>query len=242
MELAHRSGYKAVSFWSWTDKNIEAIRQTSKKLRLQIACFSGNREYTLIHPKDRAGVLQEVLKSLKLARRLNCPALNLLSDRLLPDGRAAPLPSPLSSKKKMETLVDSLDFLAREASRFKISLLLEPLNTKVDHPGCFLNSFRKTLDAVRKVDHAQVRILYDIYHMSVMGENVLSQIRRHLRWIGRLDVADAPGRHEPGTGAIDYPSIAQLLRKLKYRGGVGMEFFPSQAPLLAARHVLQLFV
>ncbi len=240
MELAKAVGYRAVSFWSWKDKDLPAIHLASRKLGLRIACFSGNRRFTLIHPGHRTQLIQEVTQALKVARQLQCPSLCLLSDRLLKDGRAAPIPAKLSRKQKRESLVEGLRQLSKVASAFRSTLLLEPLNTRVDHPGCFLNSFAMALEAVQQVGQPNLKILYDIYHMSVMGEDVVAHLRKHLRWIGGVDVADAPGRHEPGTGRIDYAAVFRTLRRLKYRGVIGMEFFPSSDHVSAAARGLAL--
>ena len=240
MELAKAVGYRAVSFWSWKDKDLPAIRRASRKLGLRIACFSGNRRFTLIHPGHRTRLMQEVTQALKIARQLECPSLCLLSDKLLEDGRAAPLPAKLSRREKKESLVEGLRQLSKIASTFQTTLLLEPLNTRVDHPGCFLNSFAMALEAVQQVGQPNLKILYDIYHMSVMGEDVVAHLRKHLRWIGGVDVADAPGRHEPGTGRIDYAAVFKVLRRLKYRGVIGMEFFPSSDHVSAAARGLAL--
>jgi hydroxypyruvate isomerase len=94
---------------------------------------------------------------------------------------------------------------------------------------------------VRRVDSPSLRLLYDIYHMSMMGEDVLKAIETNLEWIGYLHVADLPGRHQPGTGKIDYRAVNALLSRVKYQGFIGMEFSPLGPDEQAARTPLEVF-
>jgi hydroxypyruvate isomerase len=131
--------------------------------------------------------------------------------------------------------------LADHPGAESFTLLLEPLNTVLDHRGCFLDQSALGVEIVRRVDSPRVKLLYDIYHMSMMNEDVLTEIGRNLEWIGYFHVADMPRRHQPGTGKIDYPAVSALLRRASYEGFIGMEFSALGPDEPAARAPLAIF-
>ena len=106
------------------------------------------------------------------------------------------------------------------------SFAVETLNTKVDHAGYPLSQIEDTVRLVEAVDSPRIRILFDIYHAQVEEGNVIQGLRDHFELIGHIHVADVPGRHEPGTGEINYPKVASALKELGYEGVVGLEAFP----------------
>ncbi len=234
LKTAARLGYRAVEFWDWRDKDLPAIEDMALRRRLTIAAISGNRRHALIDPADRAGLVEEMIQVFGVARRLRCPNVMLLSDVLEADGSAAPTP-PLSIEEKTNSIVDGLRELASWAADAGVTLLLEPLNTRLDHRGCFLDSSALGCKIIQQVNHPNVRLLYDIYHMSMMGEDALAEIETNLPWIGYLHVADMPGRHEPGSGTIDYRALAAMLNRTGYTGFIGMEFSAQADDEAAAR-------
>ena len=121
---------------------------------------------------------------------------------------------------------EALNRAAPIAAEAGIGLLLEPLNTIVDHKGYFLDSTAEALEIIRRVGHPSVRLLYDIYHSTVMGENPTEVLRGSGDLVGHVHIADVPGRHEPGTGTIDWAKELTTLRLAGYEGWLGLEFWP----------------
>ena len=240
IKAASDCGYRGFEFWDWRDKPIEAVAQASRACGLTVAAMSGNRRHALIDPAARAGLVVEMREVLDVAARLSCHNLMMLSDVLTPDGNAAVI-STMTRDQKIESMVQGLRVLSRAAEAAGATLLLEPLNTRLDHRGCFLDSSGLALEIVREVESPQIKILYDIYHMHMMGEDVLREIERNFAWIGYIHLADSPGRHQPGTGEVDWPAVAQLLHGLGYQGFLGMEFAPLGPSLAAAKVPLELF-
>lgn len=240
IKAASDCGYRAFEFWDWRDKPIEGVAQASRDYGLSVAAMSGNRRHALIDPAARAGLLDEMHDVFEVAASLSCRNIMMLTDVLAPDGSSA---STLSATQdqKIESAIQALRALAKEAERRNVTLLLEPLNTRLDHRGCFLDSSELAVEIVSKVESPHVKILYDIYHLHMMGEDVVRQMEKHLRWIGYIHVADSPGRHQPGTGQIDWLAVAQLLHGLEYQGFLGMEFAPLGSSLAAAKVPLELF-
>ena len=240
MEAAARAGCRAVEFWDWKTKDQETLPRLARDLGLEISAFSGNRQWTLTNPADRAGLLDELRHAMDAARRWGCRHLMLLADRLLEDGSAAPLPPGLSEAGKLDSIAESLARAAEAARGSGVTLVLEPLNTKLDHPRYFLSSSVVGFELVRRVNAAEVRLLYDVYHLSMMGEDAAAALEAGFPWLGYVHAADMPGRHEPGSGTIDYSRVMATLRRLGYAGAIGLEFSPSGDSDAAVRSALAL--
>ena len=240
LAVASRLGYRAVEFWDWRDKDLPAVADAAAQHGLTIAAMSGNRRHGLIDPAAREGLFEEMEQVFDAAKQLNCRNIMMLSDVLNDDGSAAPSQA-LSAEEKTESVTENLRALAGRADAASVTLLLEPLNTALDHRGCFLNHSAPGVAIVRSVDSPRVKLLYDIYHMSMMNEDVLTEIDRNLELIGYFHVADLPGRHQPGTGKIDYQAVNALLRQAQYQGFIGMEFSALGPDEPAATAALEVF-
>jgi len=238
--IASRLGYRAIEFWDWRDKGLSALADAAARLGLTVAAMSGNRQYGLIDPDARAGLLEEMDQVFATAVQLNCRRIMMLSDVLNNDGSAAPTP-PFPAEEKIEIMTENLRALADRAEQASVTLLLEPLNTALDHRGCFLDNSALGVEIVRHVNSPHMKLLYDIYHMSMMGEDVPTAIEKNLEWIGYFHVADMPGRHQPGTGEIDYRAVNTLLRREQYEGFIGMEFSALGPDEQAAKAPLEIF-
>ncbi len=240
LSVASRLGYRAIEFWDWRDKNLSVLADTAARLGLTVAAMSGNRQHALIDPDARAELIEEMDQVFRAAAKLNCRSIMMLSDVLSDDGSAALTP-PRPAVEKIESITENLRALAGRAEAASVTLLLEPLNTALDHCGCFLNDSALGVEIVRRVNSPRVKLLYDIYHMSMMGEDVLTEIDKNLEWVGYFHVADLPGRHQPGTGKIDYQAVNTLLRRAKYEGFIGMEFSALGPDEQAAKAPLGIF-
>jgi hydroxypyruvate isomerase len=173
-----------------------------------IACLPGReREF-------RDGVL----RAIEYATTLGCPQVNC------PAGIAPPGVPP---DRLRGTLVANLAAAAELLSGAGLRLLLEPINNVRDIPGFFVANSSQALDIIREVGAANLFLQYDIYHMHVMREEIPDTITRNLSRIAHVQIADDPGRHEPGTGTIDFPSLFALFDRLGYPGWIGCEYRPS---------------
>ncbi len=124
------------------------------------------------------------------------------------------------------TLVRNLRYAAQRLKAAGIVLLIEPLNTR-DVPGFFLSRSAQALDVIRDVGVDNLFLQYDVYHMQVMEGDLAGTIARSAAHIAHIQIADSPGRHEPGTGEIDYAFLLPFLDRIGYAGWVGCEYLPA---------------
>jgi hydroxypyruvate isomerase len=138
---------------------------------------------------------------------------------------AGVIPPGLELRRARETYLFNVEYAASLCGPRGIRLLIEPINT-IDVPGYFLSRTEQALDIIAACGSASVFLQSDIYHMHMMGEDVPAMLRRALPHIGHVQLADAPGRNEPGTGVIDYAGAFALLDELDYQGWIGCEYVP----------------
>lgn len=135
----------------------------------------------------------------------------------------------LSWSQMRSTIEKALGDAAALAERHHFTLLLEPLNTHVDHEGYCLTSSDMGADIVRAVNSPALKLLFDVYHMQIMEGNVIAHIRRNMDVIGHFHSAGVPGRGEPYQGELNYPGILQAIEEAGYDGSFGLEYFPALA-------------
>ena len=161
----------------------------------------------------RAGVAQAI----DYAKALGCQRLNCLAGIAPPD---------MAPDQLRGVFVANLRFAAQAMKEAGIRLLIEPINT-LDIPGFFLNGTEQAAEILRDVGSENLFIQYDIYHMQIMEGDLTRTIQRHLPRIAHLQLADNPGRPEPGSGEINYPFLFRHLDAIGYRGWIGCEYIPA---------------
>ena len=137
------------------------------------------------------------------------------------------IPSSVSDSEAQDTLIKNLSFAAEKLSNSGFQLLVEPINT-VDIPGYWLSRTDKAVEIINLVGHSNLKLQYDIYHMQIMEGNIINSIKNNLGIIGHMQLADNPGRHEPGTGELNYPKIFNEIDAMGYEGWIGCEYIPAE--------------
>ena len=166
---------------------------------------------------DRVGEFQDgVGKAIDYAKALDCTTINCL---------AGILPSDVTRRTGYTTLVSNLSFAATALKKENILLIVEPINS-YDIPGFFLNRSKEGIEVIDDVGSDNLKLQYDVYHMQRMEGELATNLTRLMPRIGHIQIADNPGRHEPGTGEINYPFILNLVDTLGYEGWVGCEYKP----------------
>jgi len=157
-------------------------------------------------------------QAVEYAVAIGCPRIHVMAGMRPPD-----LPVDIA----MDQFVSNLVYAAQLCAPLGITALIEPINTRVDVPGYLLHSTADALECLRRAAQPNLRLQYDVYHMQIMEGDLLRSLRRLLPHIGHIQIADNPGRHEPGTGEINYGFLLRELDVLGYDGWVGCEYSPS---------------
>lgn len=234
------AGFEYIEFWSWEDKNIEKIKKLCEKHDIKIASFSGDKTFSLIDRNEKETYIEFIKASIKTAKYLNCSNLVIHSNALGEGGVVVNDYRKVCDFDKFSTAYDILKALAPIAEETQINLVIEALNTSVDHDGNYLAYTSDSAKLVRMINSDCIKILYDIYHMQIMEGNIIDNICKYIDYIGYIHIADVPGRHEPGTGEINFINIFNTLRSLKYDGFIGFELFPVKKSSIVAAELLNL--
>ena len=212
----HDLGF-AVEIWSWHDKDLEALAATGAAFTSMTGYLHGD----LIDPATCDEVVRTAELSIKAAKTLGVSRLNVHTAELV-DGQAA-RPRHRTTGDMWLTAARTLARLGDLGAAAGVTFVVENLNTIVDHPGVPLARAKDTLGLVEGVGHPNVKMMLDLYHAQIGEGNLIALLRRCGEAIGEIQVADVPGRCEPGTGEIRYPAIAAALRDIGYTETVGME-------------------
>ena len=211
-----------VDLWGWEENAIDKIASDE---HITINSMPGWRGGSIVHPDGIERYFEGVQQNLEIAARLGCRNLAFATGEINSQGKIVHqiAEHPVT---RWITAYKSLCRLAELAERHDVIFSFEVLNTKVDHAGYPIHFVADALRLLREVDSPRIRLLLDVYHAQVEEGNVIELIREAADFLGYVHVADVPGRHEPGTGEIHYPRVAQTLRDVGYVGHVGMEAFP----------------
>jgi len=218
IRAAKAAGLKTVEFHLWRDKPLEDIRQTLDETGVELSSMVVEPRRSLVDPAQHGEFIEAVRDSLAAAQRVGSPALVVASGFARPDA---------TRTEQHACAVAVLKQAAALAGEAGIMLLLEPLNTRVEHPGMFLDSTVEGLDIIAEVGSPHLRLLYDMYHSTVMDEDPAVVLAGCIDLVGHIQIADVPGRHEPGSGTIDWARYIAVLRSLSYDGALGLEYKPT---------------
>jgi hydroxypyruvate isomerase len=225
-----------VEIWDWTVKDVDALVRTG-------ATFSSMTGYvrgSLADEDGAAELVRTAEQSIAVAERLGCPRLNLHGTGL--DDKGLPVvPAYEVTGAMWLTAARTLSRVAELGERAGVTFCLENLNTEVDHPGVPFARAADTLALVEAVGSPHLRMMLDLYHAQIGEGNLIALVERAGTLIGEVQVADVPGRCEPGTGEINYPAVARALARIGYTGTVGLEAWASGDSVVALdrfRHAL----
>jgi hydroxypyruvate isomerase len=214
-----------VEMWNWATKDVDALAGTGATFSSMTGYLTGS----LTDPAGADELLRTARLSLEVAERLDCPRLNIHGTGL--DDRGLPVnPAAVVTPAMWLTATRTLTRLAELGERAGRVFTLENLNTAVDHPGTPFANAADTMTLVQAVGSPHLRMNLDLYHAQIGEGNLIQLVERALPFLGEIQIADVPGRKEPGTGEIHYPAIAAALRRLDYRGVVALEGWASGEP------------
>jgi hydroxypyruvate isomerase len=225
----------AVEIWSWHDKDLQALAGTGARFSSMTGYLHGD----LIDRDGADEVVRTAALSVKAAETLGVPRLNLHTAELV-DGKAA-RPRHRATGDMWLSAARALERIGEIGAAAGVTFCVENLNTIVDHPGVPLARAKDTLALVEAVGHPNVKMMLDLYHAQIGEGNLVELVRRCGEAIGEVQVADVPGRCEPGTGEIFYPAIAEALRGIGFGGTIGLEAWASAAGPSGSEAALEAF-
>jgi hydroxypyruvate isomerase len=237
-EAAKNDGFEFVEFWSWTDKDLTAVKERASATGIKISGFNGDADYSLIDPSHKEKYLDFLKRSLDAARKIGASSVTIHSNALGEGGKVIDHYTALHDTVKKCSMFDTLLECARIAEQSGIAMNLEPLNIITDHAGNYLVHTSDAAEMTRLIGSPKLKILYDIYHMQLNEGNLCGTISAFIDQIGHIHVADVPGRHEPGTGEINYTHVFAHLEKMGYTGLIGYELFPKTTTADAVKAIM----
>ena len=239
-QAAKDDGFQFVEFWSWTDKDLDAVRDAAASAGIGIAGFNGDAELSMINPDQKEAYLAFLRRSVEAAKKGGARSVTIHSNGLGEGGAVIDPYENLSDSLKLCAMFDTLKACAEMAEESGVAMNLEPLNVTTDHVGNFLQTTRMAAEMTRLIGSPKLKVLYDAYHMQLNEGSLCDNIRAYGDQFGHIHVADAPGRHEPGTGEINYVNVLACLEEIGYGGLVGFELIPKTDTAEAVRAIMRL--
>jgi len=223
-ERAASAGFKGVEFTFPYAFQPEQLAEKLARYNLEQVLhnmppgnWDGGERGLAIFPDRTAEFKDSVKLAVRYARALKCPRLNCL---------AGVVPQNISEMTLRQTLIENLRYAAAALADQGIQLLIEPLNNR-DVPGFYLNTSAEALGLIEAVGHPNIYLQYDIYHMQIMEGDLIRTIQAHMDRIAHMQLADNPGRHQPGTGEINFTNLFNAIEQAGYPGWLGCEYIPT---------------
>ena len=221
-------GFPAVEFWPYDGKDLDAVARLSKELGIEIAQFTAwGFSPGMNNPKNEDLFVQTIDEACQVAQRLDCRKMCVVAG----DNQEG-----MTQPQMLVQVTRALKRAAPVCEKYKVMMILEPMNGRVDHPGHCLYGSPDAVRICREVDSPYCKINWDLYHMQISEGDLCGRLREGFDQVGYLQLADHPGRQEPGTGEIHYNRVLKEAYDLGYRGYVGLECRPTEE-IAAARAV-----
>jgi hydroxypyruvate isomerase len=229
LEKVASAGYRNVElvgeFNNWSEDDFKKANAKRKELGIIFDCTAGLKQ-SLCDPQQRPAFLTGLRDFLPAMEKLDCPTLIVLSGNKVPG---------LSPEAHHQSCIDTLKAAAelvqgKTINGQTVQLLLETIDP-LENPKIYLTHVDEALEIVQAVNHPQVKLLYDFFHEQIAAGNLIAKLEKAMPHLALVHIADVPGRHEPGTGEINYENILRKLTELNYTGMVAMEFLPTSDPI-----------
>jgi len=231
LEIAARAGLQSVEligeYAAWTDADIARIKKTARSFGLGMDTLLGSpdwgrRPVSMVDPAHREAFLADVRNAIEFAHKLEIPQIILMSGNAIA-GR--------THEEQYASLLEGAKRAGDLAAEANLAMIVEPLNSLVNHKGFFLTTCTEGLKLIRGVDNPHVRLLFDLYHEQVQQGNVIRTLTEAAPEVAVFHVADNPGRHDPGTGEMNYGNIYKAIQKTGFAGYLTMEYLPLGDPV-----------
>jgi hydroxypyruvate isomerase len=228
--------YPAFEGINWQREDLDAVREKARALNLDIVHIGGSRSLTgpvgaMVDPAERDNFLSYLRTAIQAAKRLGTKRLLVLTGNELPNK---------SIEEQRQSIIDGLKAARPLVEPEGITLVVELLNTLVNHPGYYLHSSLEGVRIVDAVGSPNIKLLNDLYHMQIMEGNLIANLTKYIDRIGHFHVGDVPGRHQPGTGEVNWRNVFEAIAKTNYQGYVAMEYNPTIDYLESLKQIQQM--
>jgi hydroxypyruvate isomerase len=228
LEKVAEAGYHAVElvgeYRTWSDEDFRRANRKRRELGITFDVTAG-LAHGVADPEAREAFLSDLRQALPAMEKIECRAIIVMSGNAVP-GK--------SHDDQHQSCIEGLKRAAEIAEKKDLTLLLENIDLE-ENPRYYLWSVAEGFEIIGKVDHPRVRFLCDFFHEQISEGNLIEKLEKNIDKVGLMHVADVPGRHEPGTGEINYTNIYKKLARLKYDRYVAMEFIPTGDPVQSLR-------
>lgn len=228
--MAAEFGFDAVEFWDWTQKDIDRMVEAKRAANVEITQFVVRG--SVVNSTQRDSFLNNLAEAIPIAHELGVRQLTAIPGMELEE---------LPREDQIAACIESYKQAAPLCEREDITLMIKPLNALEDYPGVLVSRSEEAAHIVREVGSRYIRMVYDVYHQQITEGNLLRNIERYYRQeplIQYFQIADTPGRHEPGTGEINFRNLLQGVYEIGYRGCVGLELTPRRTEEMALAAVV----
>ncbi len=216
-QLKHvkESGYDNFEFWSWWDKDINQLKSLTQELGLSVTTMC-TKFISLTDENKRDEYITGLIESIEAAKILGVKTLiSQTGDDI-----------GIDRQLQKQSMIDGLTACIPYLEKAEVTLVVEPLNLLIDHAGYFLSTTDETYEIISKVDHPNIKVLFDVYHQQITEGNICRNIEKLSSYIAHYHFADNPGRLELGTGEINYKNVIKTIKDTGYNKALGLEFFP----------------
>ena len=227
---AKAAGLEAIEFWGWTNKDLDELGEAVNAAGVAIAvCGVGTKDEKRMEATRAYGILdkrnakifaENVQETIEAVRPLGIPTLITTTGQELPG---------VPREAQHEAIITALKEAAPIVEEAGITLVLEPLNILVNHKGYYLSTSLEAAEILKAVNSPRVKMLFDVYHQQVTEGNIIANLTKYMPLIGHIHTADNPGRHEYGTGEINYKAVFKAIDATGYTGYTGLEYSPTVA-------------
>jgi hydroxypyruvate isomerase len=238
-KAAANHGFNCVELWDWRGDDIDGLAAACRETGIEIASFFGHTKGGLCNPSQRGEVLRSLTESIAVAERVGARQLFMFSDEIRANGAIRKQDSS-DSETKLRSCIDGLRECLKLVEGKPVELMLEGIND-VFVPGYFLRDTRQVVSICRELNHPQVVMSFDCYHQQLVGGRLIDNLLEALPFTSAVHIADVPGRHQPGTGEINFHSIKRVLNERGFDRQITFEVDPkngdSDAAIAAIKEV-----
>lgn len=227
-EVVSKLGYKAIEFWGYKHLDYDEVRKINKRLNLELSCFCTSTP-SMIDVTKRDELIEETKNSIRAAKSMGCDKLICLVGQVI---------EGMDRDMQKQNIIEGLKLIAPYFEQADITLMIEALNTKINHIGYYLGTSAESFEILKAVESTHVKMIFDIYHMQISEGDIIRNIEENIEYIAHFHAAGNPGRNELDNGEINYNNIFKVIKELDYNGYMGLEYMPLSDPIDSLKKLL----